>query len=212
MSDETNDRAAKAPATAAEWRAAVGDLVAQAQAAEAKASEIESGRGPLALRAQLGHRDAAVQLASLDAELERLARRRRDLEGAKAEAERELAAAERREAEERLARDLREAERLTRAAREVAERLDAAIEQSARDAHELERLFARAGALRGGNTTLIGERVERAVRGAFWCRGLKVGDYAQRQARVPLVEGLAAALAVGPPLRREPVAAAEASA
>ena len=202
MADEVkNRRAAQArgeaarPANAAEWRAAVDDLATQAQAAQAEASEIESGRGPLALRAQLGDEDARAQLASQGAELERLARRRRDLEGAKAEAERELAAAERREADERRARDEREAARLTTEALALAGRLDAAIEQSAKDALELERLLARAGHLRGGNTIRVMARVERAVRGAYWHRGLKVGDYAQPAIRVPLVEGLGAALA-----------------
>ena len=134
-------------------------------------------------------------LDAQDAELERITRQRRTLEQARVEAEREMEAAARREAERRRAKDEREAAKLSAEARQVAERLDAGIVQCASDALELERLLVQASRLRGGGPN-VHARIERAVRGAYWHRGLKVGDFTRPDMRGPLVEGLGALLGV----------------
>lgn len=182
--------------TAADWRATVDDLGVQINALAEEVEEIEAGRGPLALKAQLGDADARSLIESQDAELASIARQRLTLEQARTEAEREVQAAERREVEERRAKADREADELTARARDLAERLDASIEQCAADAMELERAMARAAALRGGNTAHTSTRVARAVRSAFWSQGLQVGDYVPPSWRAPVLEGLAGLLGV----------------
>jgi hypothetical protein len=172
----------------------IAELGAQLVTAEVDAEAIRAGRGAIALRAQLGDAEARATLEAQDQALAELEQRKRNLEGALEAAGAERRAAQAREAAARRAEAEREADALTLEALAVAERADAAIVQLAADAQKIERLLARAASVRGANSTLVGERVERAIRGAFWWRGLKIGDYAQRQVRRPLVEGLGAAI------------------
>src|SRR5258706_14822606 len=96
-------RDAERPQTSVQWGATIGELGIQIAGVQSEAAEIDAGRGPLALRAQLGDTDARALLDAQFAKLEALDRQQRDLQRAAAEARNEFAAAEQREAAARQA-------------------------------------------------------------------------------------------------------------